>query len=87
MSQNISDGLINFCSEIIDGLRQRHHEIVDDYVFEERIRGIENTSLALYEAKVEDELIISLLIKYWDLRPSEAKDFLQETKRFLSTNN
>ena len=60
---------------------------MDAHVFEERIRGIENTSLALYEAKVEDEVIISLLIKYWDLRPSEAKDFLQETKRLLSTNN
>lgn len=86
MSQNISGELTKFCSEIIDGLRQRHREIVNDYVFEEKIRGIENTSLALYEAKVEDELIISLLIKYWDLRPSEAKGFLQETKRFLSIN-
>lgn len=87
MAQNISDGLIKFCSEIIDGLRQEHYEIVDEHVFEERIRGIEITSLALYEAKVEDELIISLLIKYWDLRPSEAKGFLQETKRFLSIND
>lgn len=87
MAQNILDGVKRFCFNAIDGLRERHHELVDDHVFEERIRGIENTSLALYEAKVEDEVIISLLIKYWDLRPSEVKDFLQETKRLLSTNN
>lgn len=55
MSQNVSDELIKFCSEIGDGVRQRHHEIVDDRVLEEKIKGIENASLALYEAKVEDD--------------------------------
>ena len=87
MLQNVSDGLIKFFSEIKDGLRKRHYEIVEDYVLEERIRGIENTSLALYEAKIEDELIISLLIKYWDLRPSEAKESLQEAKRLLKQDD
>lgn len=86
MVKNISEGLLKFGSEIIDELRKSHYEIVDEHVFEERIRGIENTSLALCEAKVEDEVIVSLLIKYWDLRPSEAKGFLQETKRLLDIN-
>jgi hypothetical protein len=40
------------------------------------MRGIENTLLVLCEAKIEDEVIVSLLIKYWNLRPSEAKEFL-----------
>lgn len=74
-----------FC-EIRDEIRQRHSEIIDDYVLDERIRGIENTSLALCEAKVEDEVIVFLLIKYWDLRPSEAKEIFQETKRLLDIN-
>ena len=37
-------------------------------------------------AKVEDEVIVFLLIKYWDLRPSEAKEIFQETKRLLDIN-
>ena len=65
MLQNISDGFEKFFCEIRDEIRQRHSEIIDDYVLDERIRGIENTSLALCEAKVEDEVIVFLLIKYW----------------------
>ena len=86
MLQNISDGFEKFFCEIRDEIRQRHSEIIDDYVLDERIKGIENTSLALCEAKVEDEVIVFLLIKYWDLRPSEAKEIFQETKRLLDIN-
>lgn len=29
------------------------------------------------EAEIDDEVIVSLLQKYWDLRSSEAKEFLE----------
>jgi hypothetical protein len=32
---------------------------------------------AMVESKVPEQQILNMLIKYWDLRPSEAKDVLQ----------
>lgn len=83
MSRNIKDIVSSFFSEVCDGIREKYYDRVDDYVLDERIRGIENATAAFCEAKVKDDLIVALLIKYWDLRPSEAKDFLQQTKRCL----
>ena len=31
----------------------------------------------MVESKVPEQQILNMLIKYWDLRPSEAKDVLQ----------
>ncbi len=35
---------------------------------------------AMVEAKVKDDMIIRMLQKYWDLRLSEATEFLEEQK-------
>ena len=53
---------------------------LDEADFEERVIGIEKATASLKEAKVEDEKIIYLLQKYWDLRLSEAKEFLQQER-------
>ena len=87
MSHNIKNVVFSFFSEVRDGIIARHYDRIDDFVLDERIKGIENATAALCEAKVKDDLIVSLLIKYWDLRPSEAKDFLQQTKRYLKQKN
>lgn len=50
---------------------------LEDAAFEERIIGIEKATAALCEVINEDKIIISLLQKYWDLRFSEANEFLQ----------
>lgn len=62
--------------EILESIRDRHRENIDDAVFEERILGIENATAAMIEAGVEDRLIIQMLQKYWDLRLSEATWFV-----------
>lgn len=39
--------------------------------------GIEKAIAAFVEADVEENKIIQLLQKYWDLRLSEAKEFVK----------
>lgn len=51
-----------------------------DAVLNERINGIQKSTIAIKEAKVKDEKIIEMLQKHWDLRLSEAKEFLAETE-------
>jgi len=38
--------------------------------FKERIVGIENATAAMIEVRVEEDKIIQMLQKYWDLRLS-----------------
>lgn len=35
------------------------------------------------EANVEDNMIIAMLQKYWNLRLSEAKKFISDAKEYL----
>ena len=62
--------------EILESIRNSHREIIDDVVFEERILGIENATATMIEVGMEDRIIIQMLQKYWDLRLSEAKSFI-----------
>lgn len=77
MARTVREGFSQFWSEIVEGMRERMDARLDEVAFEERIIGIENATAALKEAGVEDEKIIALLQKYWDLRLSEAKEFLR----------
>jgi hypothetical protein len=61
----------------LERIREDSNARLDEADFEERVIGIEK---ATKEAKVEDEKIIYLLQKYWDLRLSEAKEFLQQER-------
>lgn len=83
MLQKLKDVFSGFGFELIEGLRERHYDSLEERAFYERTKGIENATAALCEAKVKDDLIVSLLIKYWNIRPSDAKDFLQQTKKSL----
>lgn len=76
----LRDAFSGIGSEIIEGLRENYSVRLDDAAFEERVIGIKNATAALYEAKVEDDIIISLLQKYWDLRLSEAINILENEK-------
>lgn len=77
MARTVREGFSQFWSEIVEGMRERMDARLDEAAFEERIIGIENATAALKEAGVEDEKIIAMLQKYWDLRLSEAKEFLR----------
>jgi hypothetical protein len=66
--------------EMLERLRETANARVDDAAFEAEIIGIEKATAALCEAGVKDEEIVALLQKYWDLRLSEAKEFLRREK-------
>lgn len=48
--------------------------------YEEMIISIEKATLAMCEVGVQDNMIIAMLQKYWDLRLSEAREFLSGAK-------
>jgi hypothetical protein len=75
--RSIKDSLSGFGSELLERIREDSNARLDEAAFEERVIVIEKATAALKEAKVEDEKIIYLLQKYWDLRLGEAKEFLQ----------
>ena len=80
MARSFIDSLSGFGGELLERIRESNNARLDDAAFEERIIGIEKATLALREVGVEDERIIDLLQKYWDLRLSEAKDFLLQER-------
>jgi len=82
MARSFKESFSGFGRELLDGIRQDHFARLDEAAFEERIVGIEKAVAALYEAEVDEEEIIALLQKYWDLRLSEAKEFLRHEKQY-----
>ena len=80
MARSIRDSLSGFGRELLQGIREDVNGRLDDAAFEERVIGIKKATAALCELEVEDEKIICILQKYWDLRLSEAKDFLQQER-------
>lgn len=84
MSRTIKDsfreGFKGFGGELLGNLREHSNSIIDDAVIEERIINIDKAVVAMFEAEVPDEKIIELLQKHWDLRLSEARDFVERAK-------
>lgn len=58
--------------------RMRRQEEIDTAIFESTNENIFKSTSALLEANVEKGIIKNLLIKYWDLRPSEADFFIEK---------
>lgn len=80
MTRSIRDSFSGFGSELLESIRGNVNTKLDETAFEEKIIGIEKATAALREAEVEDEKIIYLLQKYWNLRRSEANEFLQQVR-------
>lgn len=81
MSSSIRDAFSGFGWDLLDEIRSSFQEKLDDEAFEERVIGIENATAAMLE--VDEEKIIQMLQKYWDLRLSEAKEFIRRQKKML----
>ncbi|MEA4892893.1 MAG: hypothetical protein VB085_10090 [Peptococcaceae bacterium] len=80
MAHSLGDALSGFGSELLEQIRENSTARLDEAAFKEKIIGIEKAIAALREAEVEDEKIIFLLQKHWDLRLSEAKELLQQER-------
>lgn len=76
----MGERLKGFGRELLGSIRQDHQDRLDEAAYEEFIEGIRKATAAMVELGIEDERITSMLIKYWDLRPSEANEFLEQRK-------
>lgn len=68
---------------VLEGFRLGLQNHVDDETLKEREIGIKNATSAMLELCNDEEKIIQMLQKYWDLRRSEAKWFIEEQKNKL----
>lgn len=67
--------------EAINGIRDRYNQDIDDAVFNETILGIDKATCAMLEIGIDESLISNQLVKHWDLRPIEAKSFIDFHKQ------
>ena len=80
LSKTFREAFDGFGGELLEGIRAKAHERISDAEFEERIIGIEKATAAMLEAEVDEETIIKMLQKHWDLRLSEATAFIENAK-------
>lgn len=80
MGKTIKKAFDGFGWELLEGIREKANERISDAAFEERIIGIEKATISMIEAGVDEEIIIKMLQKHWDLRLSEATAFLENSK-------
>lgn len=57
--------------------RAKRQVLIDEEISYVQGFDIMNAAAAMIEAEVNREKIKELLIKYWDLRPSDADSFIQ----------
>lgn len=80
MANSIRNAFAGFGSEMLEHIRNDAQNRLDDAAFEERCIGIDKATSAMLEVGVSDEVVIQMLQKYWDLRLSEAKMFIEHQK-------
>lgn len=80
MSSVFKEAFRGFGWELLDKIRQTSDGRISDAEFEERIVGIENATISMIEVGVDEEQIVKMLQKHWDLRLSEAKEFIDSCK-------
>lgn len=76
MASSIKEAFKGFGWELLDGIRKRENDRISDAEFEERMVGIEKATVSMVEANVDREIIIKMLQKHWNLRLSEAEEFV-----------
>ncbi len=80
MSKGFKEAFNGFGRELLNSIKETANEKLSDAALEERILGIKKTTIAMMDAGVDEETIIKMLQKHWDLRLSEATDFVENSK-------
>ena len=80
MANSIRNAFAGFGSEMLEHIRNDAQDRLDDAAFEKRCIGIEKATAAMLEAEVSEDVVIQMLQKYWDLRLSEAKMFIEKSQ-------
>jgi len=73
----------NFLEIIQERMRADRQLLVDDAVNTERQNCISISAKMLLEAEVDEEKIVLLLQKYWDLRLSEVRNYINFVKQAI----
>lgn len=73
----MSNIFLDLGQEVLDGIRASVQSHSDEASFEEKVIGIKNATSAMLELSIDEDKIIEMLQKYWDLRLSEAKMFIE----------
>lgn len=63
-----------------DGIRDGANNRLVEEVLNERWLNIGYAAEAMIESEVGEEQVQKMLMKYWDLRPSEAKEIYEMSK-------
>ena len=79
MSSALSGAFKGFGQELLDRVREAASDRISDAEWAERITGIKKATAAMSEAGIDEDTIIKMLQKYWDLRLSEAESFVEES--------
>ena len=66
-----------FFTEILDRFREDHQKRLDDEYYRGFFQSLELATAAMIEAGLDRKQITELLIKYWDLRRSEARNLIE----------
>lgn len=81
MSNDFTKAFHGFGRELLEKVRQTVDERITDAELVERIIGIEKATISMLEVGVDEEEIIKMLQKHWDLRLSEAKTAVDNCKK------
>lgn len=75
------DGKSEFAHEMLGAVKHGFRRVVDEEVDNERWDNIEYAAMVMLESEVDTDQIKKMLIKYWDLRPSEASEVYQYAEK------
>jgi hypothetical protein len=77
MSSSIEEFGEEILASVRDSVRNRCDERINEALKYARVEGIEITAAALYEAGVDDTVIINLLQKHWHIDVDDATEVLR----------
>ena len=77
MSSSIEEFGKDILADVRDSARNAIDERINEAVIKANVEGIAITAAALYEARVEDTVIINLLQKHWHIDGDEATEVLR----------
>lgn len=81
MAKKFRKAFGGFGQELLDGIRTTANQRIADATDTERNANIQKATMAMLEAGVDEEIIIKMLQKHWDLRQSEANSLIENAKQ------
>lgn len=77
-SKEVKDMVGKVLNDVVTEFRGEVRKRTDDEISQIQEMDIARAAAALLDANVEEDTIENLLCKYWDLRPSEASQYIRE---------